>query len=101
MAMTPEEKREFEELKRKVDALQRVEDVAFIENGKRRITRPVIIDLGITEVISKETTGTTSGTVRSVNEAGASSYSVADVYDGTITIRDISGATYKLGYYTP
>lgn len=94
MSMSPQEKREFEELKRIVRNLQSVTDVPFIAEAKRRIAVPV---LG--EAIIKESTGTTAGTLRSVSESGADSYSVADAYDGTITIEDALGNTYKLGYY--
>lgn len=94
MAMTPEEKREFNELKRTVANLQRVTDVSFIAEAKRRIAIPV---LG--EAIVKESTGTTAGTLKAVAEGGAGNYNVADAYDGTIVIEDALGNTYKLGYY--
>lgn len=97
MAMTPEEKREFEEMKRMVRALSGVTDVPFIENAKRRIAEPAITSA---RVVSKNTTGTTAGVLKSVSEGGASTYSVADQYDGTITIADAEGNLYKLGYYT-
>lgn len=99
MAMTPEEKREFEELKRIVRNLQGVTDVPFIENGKRRIAIPAFESLGITEIITKNATGNTSGVLQGVNESGTSSYSVAGEYIGTITVRDANGNLYKLGYY--
>ena len=37
MAMTPEERIEFNQMKATLHNLQRVEDVAFIENIKRRL----------------------------------------------------------------
>ena len=92
--MSPQDRLEFEELKRTVKNLQRVEDVAFIENSKRRIARPV---LGSS--IQKNTTGDTSGVLRSVNEGGAATYNVAGAFTGTITIETADGNTYKLGYY--
>jgi hypothetical protein len=98
--MTPQERQEFEELKRMVRDLHGVTDVPFIENAKRRIVNPRITDLELETTISKETTGNTTGVHKSVNEAGASSYSVADSYDGTIIINDREGNSYKLGYYT-
>jgi len=42
MAMTPEERAEFEEMKETLRAIQRVEDVPFIENINRRITFPTL-----------------------------------------------------------
>lgn len=52
-------------------------------------------------VLKKGTVGSTAGITKSVNEAGASSYNVADVPDGSlILIDEISGTQYKVGYYT-
>ena len=99
--MTPAEKREFEELKALVQTLYKVENVPFIENAKRRITTPVLLDLGVNEVVSKEGIGSTSGLLKGVTENGVDSYSVAKAYDGSITVRDVNGNSYKLGYYTP
>jgi hypothetical protein len=44
MAMTPQERIELETLKRAVTQLQRVEDVAFIQNIKRRVLGTAIAD---------------------------------------------------------
>ena len=99
MAMSEQERREFEELKRIVSTLVRVENVPFIETAKRRIAVPALNDLGLSEVISKNTTGNTSGVTQTVNESGSSSYNVADEYIGTITVSDTDGNLYKLGYY--
>lgn len=99
MAMTPEEKREFEELKRIVRNLQGVTDVPFIESAKRNIVNTRLKDLGVDEVVSKTGSGNTSGVLTGVNEDGASSYSVARAYNGTLTVRDTQGNLYKLGYY--
>lgn len=41
--MTPQEKKEFENLKKMVQALHLVEDVAFIENVKRRIVQNLAV----------------------------------------------------------
>ena len=94
MAMTPQERTEFETLKNLVDSLLRVENVPFIENGQRRIATPI---LG--ESIQKESTGSTSGVLTVVDEAGIGNYSVAKAYVGTITIETADGNTFKLGYY--
>jgi hypothetical protein len=94
MSMSPQEKREFDEMKTKLDALSRVLDVDFIENAKRRIALPVLGDS-----IQKDTVGGTSGTTKFVNEGGASTYDVAKAFTGTVTIKTADGNTYKLGYY--
>lgn len=94
MAMTPQEQERFERLETLVDSLLKVENVPFIENGQRRIARPI---LG--ESIQKESTGGTSGVLQSVDEAGIGTYSVAKAFTGTITIEDADGNTFKLGHY--
>lgn len=92
--MTPDERREFEELKRMVRNLHGVTDVPFIENAKRRI-----VPRGLDAVVSKNADGTASGLSQSVNESGAASYGVAAEYDGSLTVADVDGNLYKLGYY--
>lgn len=83
--MTPQERQEFDDLKRMVQALLRVEDVSFIENIKRRIDINGIVRLAINQAslndlsdvdITSVTTGqvlkyTTSGTDRWINAADA------------------------------
>ena len=99
--MTPEERKLLKELDEKVTRLLRVLDVDFIENAKRRVVAPYVKDLGLDAVVSKTGAGGTGGTLKSVSEAGASTYNVANAYAGTITVRDENGTSYKLGYYTP
>ena len=98
--MSPDQLK-IQELERKVTALIEVLDSPFIENVKRRAVTPVITDLGLDAVVSKTGDADTSGVLRSVNEGGVGTYDVAQAYDGTITVRDAEGASYKLGYYTP
>lgn len=93
--MSPEEKNRFETLEKLVQSLLRVENVSFIENGKRRIAAPVLGD-----GVQKFSTGSTAGVLKAVSESGASSYNVAQAFNGTITIEDATGNRYKLGYYT-
>ena len=93
--MTPEQLAQFETMQRTLESLVRVENVPFIENSKRRIATPV---LG--ESLQKDSTGTTTGTTQAVNEGGVGAYTVPAEFDGTITIEDADGNTYKLGYYT-
>lgn len=96
--MSPEERAEFDELKRIVNNLRYVKDVPFIENGQKRIAEPLLTDLG--NYVVRNSAGGTSGVHQLVTESGSSSYNVADSYNGTIIIEDTNGNTYKLGYYT-
>lgn len=65
MSMSPQEQQEFETLKRTVAQLQRVEDVAFIANLKRRVVGDALTDaialLGLNDlgdvIISSPTNG--------------------------------------------
>jgi hypothetical protein len=99
--MTPEEKKLLKELDAKVTRLLRVLDVDYIENAKRRIVAPYVKDLGLDTAVSKTGDGGTSDVLTGVSESGASSYNVAKAYNGTLTVQDVSGTSYKLGYYTP
>lgn len=99
--MTPDQEKLLNELNEKVNKILRVLDVDYIENSKRRIVAPYVKDLGLDAVVSKTGAGTTSGVLKSVSESGSGSYSVANAYAGTITVRDVAGNSYKLGYYTP
>lgn len=100
--MSPEEKREFEELKRIVNTLVRVENVPFIESAKRRIAIATIEKFNLDEAVAKFATGNTSGineTVTDTNGALSTDYLVAKDYTGSITLVDQEGNLYKLGYY--
>lgn len=98
--MTPKERMEFNQMKANIEKILGVLDVNFIENIKRRAVDPKIKDLGLDSTVSKTGEGNTSGVTQSVDEAGASLYNVAKTYNGTITVRDTDGNSYKLGYYT-
>lgn len=92
--MTPQERAEFNELKQTVHALQSVLDVSFIENSKRRIVFPAV-----GEALRKKAEDNTSGITRSVNESGASTYTVAKVYDASLVVEDKNGKKYRIGVY--
>lgn len=92
--MTPDERQRFETLERMVREIHAVTDVPFIENAKRRIAEPFLGDF-----ISKDGTDNTSGVLKTVDENGVLTYSVAAEYDGTIIVEDAEGNTYKIGYY--
>lgn len=93
--MTPEQLEKFEQMEKRLIALERVENLSTIENSKRRFVVPLI-----GESIQKSSTGDTSGVLQSVNEGGVATYNVADAYDGTMIVEDQDGNQYKLGYYT-
>lgn len=67
--MTPEQQREFDELKQKVDAMQRVEDLAFIESIRRRLSLDDFL------VLQTQTKGVNSEDVV-INEAGSDTKTV-------------------------
>ena len=90
MAMTPEERTEFDEMKRKLDSIARVEDVPFIENIKRRGGQG----------LRSDGTGTLSTIVKSVSEGGAASYDVCDAPDAKLKIVTASGTVYYLPAFT-
>ena len=94
--MSPQERLEFQQMKLKLKQLSEVIDVPFIENIKRRAVVPVL-EAGL---ILFEGDSTTAGVLRSVNEAGAGIYNVADAYDDAV-ITKINGIDYKIGVYTP
>jgi len=88
--MSPEQKIEFDEMKRTLTAIKEVLDVSFIENVKRRIVVPsqVLFDAD----------SSTSGIQQAVDEAGSASYSVAGAYDDAKIIT-LAGINYKIGVY--
>ena len=76
-------------------------DQLRIQELERQAVDPVITDLGLGAVVSKTGAGDTTDVLKAVNEAGSTSYNVAEEYAGTITVKDTSGTSYKLGYYAP
>jgi len=88
--MSPQQKIEFDEMKRTLTAIKEVLDVSFIENVKRRIVVPsqVLFDAN----------STTSGALQAVNEAGSDTYNVAGAYDDAKIIT-LAGINYKIGVY--
>lgn len=92
--MTPDEKNRLETLETLVQSLLKVENVPFIENGKRRIAQPVLGDS-----VQRESTGGTSGLLQSVDEAGAGTYNVGVAPTGSIVLKDSDNNTYKIATY--
>jgi len=101
--MSPQEKTEFERMKMELRTLKEVLDVPFIESVKRRAVTPgvenTIESLGLNRALRRDSAGGTSGMGKVVDEAGTSSFTVADSYDGSIIVTSLDGANYKLGYY--
>lgn len=90
--MTPEQLTEFNEMKATVLNLQRVEDVSFIESMKRR--------LGFGATTATEGGSTTGTSIAVRNAADSGSETVANEYDGILTLSDTQGNTYRVGYYS-
>lgn len=89
--MSPQERLEFERMKRDLENIKRATDVAFVSELSRRLA-------GGTFTISPGSiSGTTIG-VRNATDTGTTT--VAGEYDGVIVLRDANGNTYRLGFYT-
>lgn len=68
MALSPQEKREFEEMKKTIKNLREVTDVAFIESIKRRLdinglVRLALNQTNIGDLADVDTTGVSNGQV--------------------------------------
>ena len=91
--MTPQQIiQELNILKSRLSQVEKVETVSFIENMIRRIG-----GVGPTVETGASTTGTTIS-VRNSTDDG--SETVADDYDGVLTLTDTQGNSYRIGYYT-
>lgn len=89
--MTPQEKLEFNQMKRDLENIKRATDVSFLAEPSRRLAGTKIT------LESGSLTGTTIA-VRNSTDTG--SETVADDYDGVINLIDGAGNTYRIGYYT-
>ena len=72
MAMTPEERIEFNQMKATLQNLQRVEDVAFVENIKRRLDiagdiNTAVGNTTLNDLADVDTTGVSNGQVIKYN----------------------------------
>jgi hypothetical protein len=90
--MSPQDRLEFNRMKAQLANIQKVEDVSFIESMKRRL------GFGATTAAPGASTTGTSIAVR--NAADSGSETVADEYDGVLTLTDTQGNSYRIGYYT-
>ncbi len=91
MSMTPQEKQEFESLKKLVESLVRVENIPFIENVRRRVA--------ITGMTSGSISAATTITESVRNAADSGSETVAKDYDGKLQIILSDGTTKYIGIY--
>ena len=89
--MTPQERLEFNQMKRDLENIKRATDVSFLAELSRRLAGTKLI------LESGTLTGTTIA-VRNSTDTG--SETVADDYDGVINLIDGAGNTYRIGYYT-
>lgn len=90
--MTPQERKEFNEMKQMLENIRSAEDVIFIQNAKRRVAGGTV---------SAQSGASTTGTSVAVrNAADTGSETVAEQYDGVLTLTDNLGNTYRVGYYS-
>lgn len=89
--MTPQERLEFNQMKRDLENIKRVTDTAFVAELLRR--------LSLTK-LTLETGSLTGTTIAVRNSTDTGSETVADDYDGVINLIDGAGNTYRIGYYT-
>lgn len=88
--MTPKERIEFEDMKKRLKDIETVRNVAFVKELQRRMPSD---DL----TIKASTTAGTSVSVRNALDNG--SESVADDYTGAINLYNNGVLIGKIGYY--
>lgn len=88
--MTPQQLQRLDKLEKLVQSLIDVKHVPFIANLERRATPGILDD-------SSTTTVTTL--IKSVNEAGASAYNVADAPDRKVGVVFADGTSGFIGVY--
>jgi hypothetical protein len=87
--MNPETRAYIEKLEKRIEALERVENISFIQNIRRRIS-----------MLTWETGITVTGTTESVrNSADTGSETVAKDYSGAVYVSDGNGNRFKIGHY--
>lgn len=80
--MTPEDRLQFDEMKRTLEAIKRLEDVAFIENIKRRIDDTIdekIAAVELNDLADVDTSGVTNGQVIKYNNSNQTWENAADI----------------------
>jgi len=86
--MTPELQSQLNGLQQQIDAIRNAQDPDYLANNIR-FTKAIVDKSGDT---------TPSNITRSVNEGGASSYTVAKAHDVMLTVT-VGDTDYKLGVY--
>jgi len=87
--MTPQERQEFDALKKLVHSLTEVANIPFIGNLERRIGKGVV----------EKGTSVNTSLLRAVNEAGVQTYNVAKAPDSKLEVRLSDGTTKYIGIY--
>lgn len=89
--MSPEDRKQFDELKRKVAALESATNIQFIGNIKR---------YALNESVTSDATGSNSGLSTSVrNAADSGSEDVAKAYDKSVRLYLLNGQSILVGGY--
>lgn len=89
--MTPQERQEFNDMKKRLAAIESVRNVAFVRELQRRLSEGVL---------TIETGASTSGTSVAVrNSTDDGSETVANDYAGAINIYQNGILIGKVGYY--
>jgi len=86
--MNPQERLQFEQMKRDLENIKRATDVSFLAELSRRLT-----------AIKIESGSLTGTTIAVRNETDTGSEVVADNYAGVINLKDGAGNVYRIGYY--
>ena len=89
--MTPQERLEFNQMKRDLENIKRATDVSFLAELSRRLAGTKL---------TLETGSLTGTTIAVRNSTDTGSETVADDYDGVINLIDGAGNIYRIGYYT-
>lgn len=89
--MNPELQRKLDDLQRQIDDIRRGADIEMSEGIRRR----TIVDIITGGTVD---TASTSNILKSVNEAGASTYSVAKAFNKRMRIEH-EGSAYHIGLY--
>ncbi len=89
--MNEKERIEFNKMKQELEALRRCTDIVFVENIKNRGIGSIDVEDG----------ASSTGTAQSVrNSTNTGTETVADTYNGVLTLTDKNGDTYRIGYYS-
>lgn len=82
--MSPEQRQQFEMMQKRLDALERVENVSFIESIKRRLGVNTTVEADInaitlTDLADVDTDGVTNGQVIKFNDSNSTWENANDI----------------------